>query len=276
MIERDPRRFSAVTSGTQPSTARFTLAANSSVSDFSFVCMKLSMIRAKGPLAFTAIVYTILVPFPAGVSSVVPIMSMFSASARKRPRRKGICSNVSVKTLIVCESGPILTVRVHRACMASRTSTFSTPGTHRPTCCMSLRKDHTFSTGAFTSNATVPSGIARVHDGAEQISSRYGSKTDLRPRSCSMDARPLKKESAEGLPRDASAYGDARADSALSQERKAGALVYADLAVLGHFVHRFAAFRFPLTEEVDRYFRSLLQFHISRVQRPSLVRVRHV
>src|SRR5436190_19366817 len=62
--------------------------------------MKWSMIRAKGPFAFTAIVYTILVPFPTGVSSVAPIMAMFSASARKRPRRKGICSNVSVNTLI--------------------------------------------------------------------------------------------------------------------------------------------------------------------------------
>src|SRR5207237_196754 len=125
--------------------------------------MKWSMIRAKGPFAFTAIVYTILVPFPAGVSSVAPIMAMFSASARKRPRRKGICSNVSVNTLIVCESGPIFTVKVHRACVASRTSTFSTPGTHRPTCCMSLRKDHTFSTGAFTSNATVPSVLAGLN-----------------------------------------------------------------------------------------------------------------
>src|SRR2546429_8551457 len=70
--------------------------------------------------------------------------------------------------------------------------------------------------------------------------------------------------------------GSRGADSALPQERKAGALVHADLAVLGHFVHRFAAFRFPLAEEVDRYFRSLLQFHVSRVQRPSLVRVRNV
>src|SRR5437773_10985525 len=81
-----------------------------------------------------------------------------------------------------------------------------------------------------------------------------------RTRSWSKGTRARKKERAEGLPRVASAYGVARADSALSQERKAGALVHADLAVLGHFVHRFAAFRFPLTEEVDRYFRSLLQF----------------
>src|SRR3972149_7719856 len=62
----------------------------------------------------------------------------------------------------------------------------------------------------------------------------------------------------------------------LPQERKARALVHADLSVLGHLVHRLAALRLPLAEEVDRHFRSLLQFHISRVQRPSLVRVRHV
>src|SRR6267143_3900254 len=64
--------------------------------------------------------------------------------------------------------------------------------------------------------------------------------------------------------------------STFAQERKARALVHADLPVLRHFVHRFAALRLPLTEEVDRHFRSLLQFHVSRVQRPSLVRVRHV
>src|SRR5207253_9711578 len=97
-----------------------------------------------------------------------------------------------------------------------------------------------------------------------------------RTRSWSKGTRAIKKERAEDLPRDASAYGVASAASAFSQERKASALVYAKLAVLGHFVHRFAAFRLPLTEEVDRYFRSLLQFHISRVQRPSLVRVLHV
>src|ERR1700704_1850556 len=85
-----------------------------------------------------------------------------------------------------------------------------------------------------------------------------------------------KRERAEGLPEFASAMGSRRGDSAFTQEGQAGALVHADLASLRHFVHRLAALRLPLTEEVDRHFRSLLQFHISRVQRPSLVRVRHV
>src|SRR5947208_16248001 len=137
---------------------------------------------------------------------------------------------------------------------------------------MSLRKDHTFSIGAVTSNAIVPSGIARhILAGA-----KYGSvkvqTVAVRRQTCLAKRRKGPRASPE-MPR---RMGSRGADSALSQERKAGALVHADLAVLRHFVHRFAAFRFPLTEEVDRYFRSLLQFHISRVQRPSLVRLRHV
>src|SRR5207302_100286 len=54
-----------------------------------------------------------------------------------------------------------------------------------------------------------------------------------RTRSWSKGTRARKKERAEGLPRVASAYGVAMADSALSQERKAGSLVHAALAVLG-------------------------------------------
>src|SRR5712692_9032788 len=95
-------------------------------------------------------------------------------------------------------------------------------------------------------------------------------------RTKSKNSARSKRERAEGLPDFASAMGSQRGDSAFTQERKARALVHADLAVLRHFVHRLAALRLPLAEEVDRHFRSLLQFHISRVQRPSLVRVRHV
>src|SRR5438309_10511714 len=140
----------------------------------------------------------------------------------------------------------------------------STPGTHRPTWRMSLRKNHTFSTGAFTSNATVPSGIARASQSAPNRF-RHRWRTTKSVRSESTDTVHQKRERAEDLPRDASAYGVAREDSAFSQERKACALVNADLAVLGHFVHRFAVFMFPITEYVYIHFRSFHQFTFTLV-----------
>ena len=61
----------------------------------------------------------------------------------------------------------------------------------------------------------------------------------------------------------------------LLQVRQPSALVDAYLVALGHVVHHLAALRLLLAEEVDVHFRSPLQFHFARVQRPSLVRVCH-
>src|SRR6266540_578116 len=143
----------------QPSSAFFTLAANSSVCDFSFDRMKLSMIRASRPFACTDIVYVTFVAFPRGARSIVPTMSMLSDSPRNRPCCIGTCSIVSVRTTNSWESGPILTLRFQRARFASRTSTDCTPGTQLPTRRMSERNVHTRSIGAATSNETVPSGM---------------------------------------------------------------------------------------------------------------------
>src|SRR5207245_10806712 len=146
---------------------------------------------------------------------------------------------------------------------------------------MSLTNAQTRSIVARTSNVAVPSGM--LGRGTQRLSNTL----QRRRQGCTRSARRLRgsassrsqlnkrkgPRSSPILPR---RVGFARLDSAFPEKRKARALVHADLSVLRHFVHRFAAFRFPLAEEVDRHFRSLLQFHVSRVQRPSLVRVLHV
>src|SRR5437899_7019672 len=263
----------------QPSSALRTFAANSSVWPFNRDRRKLSTIRASGPLDWTAMVYVTFVPFSAGAKSIVPVISMLSAAPRNLPWFRGIWSVVSVRTWMSLVSGPILTCKFHRARLSSRTSTDCTPGTQLPTFRMSLRNAHTRSTGASTSNEIVPSGIASPamrclgntlqHAGCDRCApvAREGVEFS--------NNTPIRK-GAEVLPHFASAGGVREVDSTFPEKRKARALVHADLPILRHFVHRFAAFRFPLAAEVDRHFRSLLQFHVSRVQRPSLVRVRHV
>src|SRR5467141_747416 len=145
---------------------------------------------------------------------------------------------------------------------------------------MSLTNAHTRSIGARTSNVAVPSGM--WGRGTQRLSNTLQRRLRGCVRAVGLDAEPSpenrlnKRKGPRSSPILPRRVGFARLDSAFPQERKARALVHADLSVLRHFVHRFAAFRFPLAEEVDRYFRSLLQFHVSRVQRPSLVRVRHV
>src|SRR6266571_4688709 len=146
---------------------------------------------------------------------------------------------------------------------------------------MSLTNAHTRSIGARTSNIAVPSGM--LGRGTQRLSNTLQRHRQSCPRSgrrlrgSASSRNQLNKRkgprSSPILPR---RVGFARVDSTFPEKRKARALVHADLSILRHFVNRFAAFRFPLAEEVDRYFRSLLQFHVSRVQRPSLVRVRHV
>src|SRR3989449_9991213 len=146
---------------------------------------------------------------------------------------------------------------------------------------MSLTNAHTRSIGARTWNVAVPSGM--LGRGTQLLSNTL----QRHRRSCARNGRRFRRSvpsrsqfnkrkgprSSPILPRRG---GVARGDSTFPEKRKARALVHADLSILRHFVHRFAAFWFPLAEEVDRYFRSLLQFHFSRVQRPSLVRVRHI
>src|SRR5437870_1559790 len=254
--------------------------ANSSACPFRRVFMKLSMIRASGPFAWTVMVYVTFVDFPSGARSMVPVMSMFSACPRNFPGFSGTCSSVSVRTSISWDRGPIFTFRFQRARVSSRISTDCTPGTQPPIFRMSLTNAQTRSTGARTSNVAVPSGIPRRQcTGRKELCSAAYARTDLAGvddgHRTGSEIQSI-RERAEVLPILPRRVGFARLDSALAEKRKARALVDADLSVLRHFVHRFAALRFPLAEEVDRYFRSLLQFHVSRVQRPSLVRVRHV
>src|SRR2546422_7757510 len=237
------------------------------------------MIRASGPLDWTAMVYVTFVPFSAGARSIVPVISILSAAPRNLRWFRGIWSVVSVRTWMSWVSGPILTCKFHRARLSSTISTDCTPGTQLPTFRMSLRNAHTRSTGASTSNEIVPSGIASPamrRPGNTLQDAGYNRCTPVAHNGVQSSKNRSIRKGAEVLPHLPRRVGFARLDSTFPEKRKARALVHADLSVLRHFVHRFAAFRFPLAEEVDRHFRSLLQFHVSRVQRPSLVRVRHV
>src|SRR5439155_21277253 len=163
--------------------------------------------------------------------------------------------------------------------VSSSISTDCTPGTQPPIFRMSLTNAQARAIGAWTSNVAVPSGIPVPQpDRCNILCSAPGTGSalfGLRPLSC-FRFRSIRERGRGPPPFLPRRVGFARLDSAFPQERKARALVHADLPILRHFVHRFAAFRFPLAEEVDRYFRSLLQFHVSLLERPSLVRVRLV
>src|SRR2546425_11161403 len=142
---------------------------------------------------------------------------------------------------------------------------------------MSLTNAHTRSIGARTSNVAVPSGmlgggtqrlsntLQRHHQGCARSGRRFRGSVPSRHQ---FNKRKGPRSSPI-LPRRG---GVAGGGPTFSAERKARALVYPHPSILRPFVHPFAPFWVSLAVEIECYFLSPLQFHVSRGHRPSPVR----